>query len=78
METIEAAPVFHQARPLLLEDIPDRSLRKFGMPVGAGMGDALVQQPGVQLLIAVHPQPGREEALPHQPHLVLDLPLLPA
>ena len=43
-----------------------------------GIGDALVQQPGVQLLEVSDPQPRREEPLAHQPDLVLDLTLLPA
>ena len=43
-----------------------------------GIGDALVQQPGIQLVVALDPQPRREEALAHQPDLVLDLTLLPA
>ena len=43
-----------------------------------GVGDALVQQPGVQLLIALDPQPRREEAFTHETDLVLDLTLLPA
>src|SRR3954454_22031215 len=38
---------------------------------------AAVEQPGVQLLVARHSQPRREEPLAHQPDLVLDLPLLP-
>ena len=48
------------------------------MLVRLGVGDAAVEQPGVQLLVARHPQPRREEPLAHQPDLVLDLPLLPA
>ena len=48
------------------------------MLVRLGVGDAAVEQPGVQLLVARHPQPRREEALAHHPDLVLDLPLLPA
>ena len=48
------------------------------MRVRLGVGDAAVEQPGVQLLVARHPQPRREEALAHQPDLVLDLALLPA
>ena len=43
-----------------------------------GVGDAVVEQPGVQLLVALEPQPRREEALAHQADLVLDLALLPA
>ena len=38
----------------------------------------LIEQPGVQLVVALDPQPRREEALAHQPDLVLDLTLLPA
>ena len=48
------------------------------MRMRLGVGDALIQQPGVQLVIALHPQPRREEALAHQADLVLDLALLPA
>src|SRR5438552_17275289 len=48
------------------------------MLVRLGIGDASVEQPGVQLLVVRHPQPRREEALAHQPDLVLDLALLPA
>src|SRR3981189_852994 len=48
------------------------------MTVRFGVGDALVQQPGVQLVEGFEPQPWREEALPDQPDLVLDLALLPA
>ena len=48
------------------------------MLVRLGVGDASVEQPGVQLLVVRHPQPRREEALAHQPDLVLDLALLPA
>src|SRR5436190_21345672 len=43
-----------------------------------GVGDAAIEQPGVQLLVARNPQPRREEALAHHPDLVLDLALLPA
>src|ERR1700716_1852947 len=47
------------------------------MAVRLGVGNALVQQPGVQLVEGFEPQPWREEALPDQPDLVLDLALLP-
>ena len=43
-----------------------------------GVGDAFVEQPGVQLVIGLEPQPRREETLAHQTDLVLDLTLLPA
>ena len=48
------------------------------MPVRPGVSDALVQQPGVQLLVALDPQPRREEPLAHHADLVLDLAFLPA
>jgi hypothetical protein len=48
------------------------------MRLRLGPGDAAIEQPGVQLVIALHPQPRREEALPHRADLVLDLTLLPA
>ena len=43
-----------------------------------GVGDAFVEQPGVQLVEVLEPQPRREEPLTDEPDLVLDLPLLPA
>ena len=46
--------------------------------MGPGIGNAAVEQPGVQLLEALNPQPGREEALAHHTNLVLDLALFPA
>jgi len=46
--------------------------------MGLGVGDALIEQPGVHLLIGLEPQSGREEPLADEPNLVLDLPLLPA
>src|SRR6195256_3120341 len=48
------------------------------MAVRLGVGNALVQQPGVQLVEGFEPQPWCEEALPDKPNLVLDLALLPA
>ena len=43
-----------------------------------GVCDALIEQPGIQLVVALEPHPGREETLAHEPDLVLDLALLPA
>jgi hypothetical protein len=48
------------------------------MPMRLGVGSALVEQPGVQLVVALGPDARREEALAHQADLVLDLALLPA
>src|SRR5580658_8155648 len=47
------------------------------MAVRLGVSNALVQQPVVQLVEGFEPQPWREETLPDQPNLVLDLTLLP-
>src|SRR6266496_6866263 len=70
-------PDRHQLGPLRLERLPDREVGQFGMLVRLGVGDAAIEQPGVQLLVARHPKSRREEALAHQPNLVLDLSLLP-
>src|SRR5580698_10976060 len=48
------------------------------MVMRLGVGDALVEQPGVQFVKVLEAQPRREEALANQSNLVLDLPLLPA
>src|SRR3546814_8052550 len=58
--------------------IGDGPLAQLGMTMGARMIEATVKQPGVQLLVARKAQPRREEALAHEPDLVLDLSLLPA
>ena len=78
MEAIEAAAIGHEARPLRLERLPDRAVAKFGMTMCLGEGNRPVEQPGIQPLIALHPESRREEALAHETHLVLDLALLPA
>ena len=48
------------------------------MGVRLGPSQASVDQPGVELVVALEPQPRREEALAHEADLVLDLALLPA
>jgi hypothetical protein len=78
VEPVEWPSNLHQLRALRLESLPDRAVHQFGMLVRFGVGDASVEQPGVQLLIARHPKPWREEALAHHPDLVLNLALLPA
>ena len=78
MEAIEPSAIGHEARPFFLEHLPDRALLELGMRVGLGIGDALVEQPPIQLIVALHPQAGREEALPHHADLVLNLAFLPA
>src|SRR5215210_2503072 len=78
MEAIEAPGVGHEPEALGLEHGPDRLVRDLGVAVSLGIGDALVEEPGVELVVALEPEARREEALAHQPDLVLDLPLLPA
>jgi hypothetical protein len=48
------------------------------MLVRLGVGDAFVEQPGVQLFQVLEPQARREEPLPHQSNLVFDLTFFPA
>ena len=43
-----------------------------------GVGDALVQEPGVELVVGLEAQPRGEEPTADDPDLVLDLPLLPS
>ena len=43
-----------------------------------GVGNAFIEQPGVQFVEILEPQTRREEPLTDEPDLVLDLPLLPA
>ena len=78
MEAVEAARIGHQEGTLGLEAWPDRPVRELGVAVGLGIGDRLVEQPGVELVVALEPEPRREEPLADQPDLVLDLTLLPA
>jgi hypothetical protein len=78
VEAIEPADVANQHGPLRLEHLPDRLVRKLRMLVCFGVGDAFIDQPGVQLVEVLEPQPRCEEPLSNQPDLVLDLSLLPA
>src|SRR5438094_867962 len=78
VEAVEPPGIGDQFRAFRLEHLPDRLAGHLGMAMRLGVGDALVEQPGVELLVGLEAQPGREKALPHEPDLVLDLPLLPA
>jgi hypothetical protein len=77
MEPVEAAAIGNELWPLLLEHLPDRLAGPLGMAVRLGPGNAFVHEPGVQFVVRLEPQPRREEALAHEPDLVLDLTLLP-
>ncbi|MEA2907485.1 MAG: hypothetical protein QOI12_4872 [Alphaproteobacteria bacterium] len=78
VEAVEPARIGHQLGTLGLEHLPDRLLGQLRMAMRLGVGDAFVEQPGVQFVKVLEPQPRREEAFAHQGDLVLDLPLLPA
>src|SRR5262249_58188840 len=78
VEAIEPAGIGNQSWPLRLEHLPDRLLVPLRMAMRLGIGDAFIEQPGVHLVVALEPQPRREEPLADEPDLVLDLTLLPA
>jgi len=61
VEPVEWPGDLHEPWPLCLESLPDRALGQFGMLVRFGVSDASVEQPSIQLLVARHPQPRREE-----------------
>jgi hypothetical protein len=63
----------HQARPFLLEYLPDRPLLELRMPGPLRVGNALIRQPGVQLDQALHPRVGQEQQVAQVADLVLDL-----
>ena len=54
---VAAALVLRRGR-VALHQLTNRVL-ELGMVVGPGMGNAAVEQPGVQLLEVLHSQPGR-------------------
>src|SRR5208282_1800840 len=78
VEAVEAAAIGNELRTLVLEHLPDRPPALLGVSVRLGPNDTFVDEPGVQLLVALEPQTRREEALAHEADLVLDLTLLPA
>ena len=55
VEAIEGAEVGNKVRPLGLKHLLDRLVGLFHMAVRLRIGHALVQQPGVQLVKALHP-----------------------
>src|ERR1700722_15743155 len=77
VESIEATAMGNELGPLLLEDFPDGPVRTLGMGMRLGVGDALIDEPGIQLIVGFDPQPWREEAFADKADLVLDLTLLP-
>jgi hypothetical protein len=70
MEAVERAGITDQARPFGLEQpgrlsdpdrtgwhLPDRAVANLGMELCLGPDDALIEQPGVQFVVALEPQP---------------------
>jgi hypothetical protein len=55
VEAIERSRIRHQAGALGFEDLPDRPVAVLGMSMRFGIGDTLIEQPGIQLVIALHP-----------------------
>ena len=70
MEPVGTATVRDQVGPFFLEDVPDGLVR---MGVRPGMGDTLIDQPGIEFVIGAKTQPRRKKALPHKTGLVLNL-----
>ena len=54
MEPVEGAAILDKLAALLLEHVPDGALRLVDMAMGFGVGDALVEQPGVQPVSYTH------------------------
>jgi hypothetical protein len=50
VETVEAAAIGNELRPLLFEDRPDRLFGPLGVGVRCRPGEALVEKPGVQFV----------------------------
>ena len=67
MKAVERSPIRHQARPLGLEHLPDRSAADLGVRLRPRAGNAAVEQPSVEFLIASGQHPWREEPLPEDP-----------
>ena len=78
MEAIELPRIGNELRPLRLEHLPHRLLGELWVAMRLGVRNAFIEQPCVQLIVVLEPQPRREEALTDEPDLVLDLSLLPA
>src|SRR5206468_5171595 len=55
VESIEPAGIGNEPRPLRLEYLPDRLLGQLRMAMRFGVGDAFIEQPGVQLVKVLEP-----------------------
>ena len=61
VESVEADAIRNELRTLVLERLPDRLSALLGVSVRLGPDDTSVDKPGVQLAVALDPQPRREE-----------------
>jgi hypothetical protein len=67
VEAVEPARIGNELRPLDFEHAPDRLPGQLWMRMLFGVGDAFIEQPSVQAVVALEPQPPREEALADKP-----------
>jgi hypothetical protein len=73
MKAVERATrIRNKFGSLLLKYLPHRPVGYLRMSMGFSVANASIQQPGIELLIALEPQPRREEPLTRYPNLVLD------
>jgi hypothetical protein len=59
-EAVERSAQLPQARAFVLEHVPDGPILELRVLGALGMGDALIFQPGIRLVEALHPQLGPE------------------
>jgi hypothetical protein len=57
VEAVKSPRIGNELRPFRLEHFLDRLLGQFRMAVRLGIGNALVEQPGVQFVKVLEPQP---------------------
>jgi len=75
---IEGRPEGAQGWLLFLEDLPNAALLQLGVGRGLCALQALLPQPGIELVDVIEARRGGEEPRAQHIYLVLDLPLLPA
>src|SRR5262249_24771450 len=78
MEAVEWPPIARQVRALGLENLKDRLVLLLGMKLRLGVGDALLEKIGVEILIGVEFVPWLEQPFGTRPTLALSLPFPPA
>lgn len=65
VEAIEWADVAHEAAAFGFEHLADGLSRLFGMAMSLGIGNAFVEQPGIQFLQTLDSEAWHKEALAH-------------